>query len=200
MHALDCNVHAKTAATQLWRGGFSQPTKESLDSHVAYIHWSTACYEEGLSIFLHLCDKGGTDCRILALDEHTGHVCHAASVTISGLFSSLSPGMRQSTCACILTAIRKTCALILKPYLCNQDIAVNAAINVGAALHANKTVLLGVVEPMSCPPGPDQALQLVGLHPDELIHSLVAPDVQALPSQLHCTPCSRFTVHRMQLT
>ena len=81
MHALDCNVDAKTAATQLWRGGFSQPTKESLDSHVAYIHWSTACYEESLSIFLHLCDKRGTDCRTPALDEHTGHVCHAASVT-----------------------------------------------------------------------------------------------------------------------
>jgi len=115
MHALDCNVHAKTAATQLWRGGFSQPTKESLDSHVAYIHWSTACYEESLSIFLHLCDKRGTDCRTPALDEHTGHVCHAASVTISGLFSSLSPGMRQSTCACILTAIHRTCGLILGP-------------------------------------------------------------------------------------
>ena len=42
-----------------------------------------------------------------------------------------------------------------------------------------------MVEPMACPASPDNALKLIGLHPDDLVHSLVAPQFQTLPTQLH---------------
>ena len=39
---------------------------------------------------------------------------------------------------------------------------------------------------MPSPSSPDYALQLVRLYPDDLLNSLVAPDLEALPAQLHC--------------
>ena len=42
-----------------------------------------------------------------------------------------------------------------------------------------------VVQPVAGAARPNQALQLVGLHPDQLVHALVAPDLQALAAQLH---------------
>lgn len=46
-----------------------------------------------------------------------------------------------------------------------------------------------LVEPMTSAAGADEALQLVGLHPNELVYSLVAPDLKALSSEFHGTPC-----------
>lgn len=46
-----------------------------------------------------------------------------------------------------------------------------------------------LVEPVAGAAGADEALQLVGLHPDELIDALIAPYLQALPPQLHRPPC-----------
>ena len=94
--------------------------------------------------------------------------------------------------------IRETACLNSKgkeQHLADEDIAVEAAVDVGAALHADQAVLLGVVEPVAGAPCADEPLQLVCLHPDQLIHSLVAPDLQALAAELHRAPCSRHTNH-----
>ena len=48
------------------------------------------------------------------------------------------------------------------------------------ALVPHQAVLLAVVEPVACPASDSEALQDVGLHPDELINPLVAPPVQQL--------------------
>ena len=46
-----------------------------------------------------------------------------------------------------------------------------------------------MVKPMASPPSPDDALKLVGLHPDHLIHPLITPQTQALSTQFHCSSC-----------
>ena len=59
--------------------------------------------------------------------------------------------------------------------LCNQNITVKIAVDLGAALHTNKAVLLAVVQPVPSAASSDQALQLICLHPDQLIDTLVPP-------------------------
>lgn len=45
-----------------------------------------------------------------------------------------------------------------------------------------------LVEPMASAAGANEALKLVGLHPNEFVYSLVAPDLKALSSEFHGTP------------
>ena len=47
---------------------------------------------------------------------------------------------------------------------------------------------LGVVDPVAGAPRADDALELVGLDPQQLLHELVAPQVQALAPELHRAP------------
>ena len=46
-------------------------------------------------------------------------------------------------------------------------------------------MLFAVVEPVASATGANDALQLVGLHPDELVAALVVPLLEALSSQFH---------------
>ena len=73
-------------------------------------------------------------------------------------------------------------------HLSNDHITVHVAVDVRGAFHADQAVLLGVVEPVAGAARANQALQLVDLDPDQLVHSLVAPDVQALSAQFHGPP------------
>ena len=53
----------------------------------------------------------------------------------------------------------------------------------GASTH--QAVLLAMVQPVPGPPGSDDALQLVRLHPDQLVYPVVPPQLETLPAQLH---------------
>ena len=57
-------------------------------------------------------------------------------------------------------------------------IAVHIPVDFGVPFDADKTVLLGVVEPVAGPPCPDDPLELVGLYPYNLLDSLVAPNLE----------------------
>ena len=59
--------------------------------------------------------------------------------------------------------------------------------NVRIPLYSYKTVLLGVIEPMTCPASYDQPMQLIGLDPNQLINAFVPPFGQAFSPQLHCS-------------
>mmetsp|Transcript_38175 Transcript_38175/g.61807 ORF Transcript_38175/g.61807 Transcript_38175/m.61807 type:complete len:266 (+) Transcript_38175:703-1500(+) len=69
----------------------------------------------------------------------------------------------------------------------NNDVAINVAIDVWIALDANEAVLLGMIDPVTRAACSDDALQLIGLHPHNLVYPLVPPDSQAFTSCLHCT-------------
>ena len=56
--------------------------------------------------------------------------------------------------------------------------------------HPHQTVLLPVVEPVASASSADQPLQLVGLHPYDLIHALIAPQSEALSAELHGPACA----------
>ena len=47
-------------------------------------------------------------------------------------------------------------------------------------------MLLGVVDPVSSAPGSNDALELIGLDPEELLDKPVPPDVEQLAAELHC--------------
>ena len=47
------------------------------------------------------------------------------------------------------------------------------------AADPDEAVLLRVVQPVPRAPGADEALELVRLHPQDLLHALVAPDLHA---------------------
>lgn len=83
------------------------------------------------------------------------------------------------------------------PWAClgDQHVAIHVAVDGRVPLDAHQAVLLGVVQPVAGAPGADQALQLVGLHPHQLVHALVAPDLQALAAQLHGAPCRNHSHH-----
>ena len=49
--------------------------------------------------------------------------------------------------------------------LCYDDITVHSLVDLGFPLDSHQAVLLGVVDPVTCPSSPDEALQLVGLDP-----------------------------------
>ena len=70
-------------------------------------------------------------------------------------------------------------------YLGYDDVAIQSPVQGQVSLHAHQAVLLPVVEPVAGPPCPDDPLQLVGLDPDYLVHPLIAPELEALPAQLH---------------
>jgi hypothetical protein len=53
------------------------------------------------------------------------------------------------------------------------------------AFHSDEAVLFAVVQPMARPPRADDALQLVGLDPDDLVDALVAPQFEALAPEFH---------------
>jgi hypothetical protein len=49
----------------------------------------------------------------------------------------------------------------------------------------HKAVLLAVVHPVTCSTRSDDSLQLIGLHPNDLINAFIAPQLETLPTQLH---------------
>jgi hypothetical protein len=73
-----------------------------------------------------------------------------------------------------------------RPHLGNDDVTVKAAVQLEVALLADEAGLLAVVEPVAGSTCADNALQLVRLHPDQLVHALVPPQLEALASELHC--------------
>lgn len=71
----------------------------------------------------------------------------------------------------------------------HDDVTVEAAVEDEVALGSDQTVLLAVVQPVSCPSGADNSLELVRLHPDDFVHPLVTPEFKALSAELHGSPC-----------
>jgi hypothetical protein len=65
----------------------------------------------------------------------------------------------------------------------------NTPVDLRPALVAHKAVLLAVVEPVARPACDVEAPQAVGLDPDQLVHTFVAPLVQQLTTQLQRTAC-----------
>jgi hypothetical protein len=59
------------------------------------------------------------------------------------------------------------------------------ALVVDLSLQPDEHVLLCVVQPVSCASGPDDTLQLISLHPDDLINTSVSPVAQAFAANLH---------------
>jgi len=49
----------------------------------------------------------------------------------------------------------------------------------------HKAMLLAVVQPVTCSTRSDDSLQLIRLHPYDLINAFVTPQLEALPTQLH---------------
>lgn len=72
-------------------------------------------------------------------------------------------------------------------HLGNDNVAVEAAIDAWIPLHSHQTVLLAVIEPVSSSSRSNYPLQLISLHPDYFVDSLVAPQLQALPAKFHGT-------------
>ena len=70
------------------------------------------------------------------------------------------------------------------PHFRDKRIAVHVLVTFRVPLDSDQAVLLGMVEPVPGAAGPDDALELVCLDPDQLLHELVAPDVEALHPQL----------------
>jgi hypothetical protein len=46
-------------------------------------------------------------------------------------------------------------------------------------------MFLAMVQPMTCSTSSDNPLQLIGLHPDNLINTLISPKLQAFSAQFH---------------
>lgn len=46
-------------------------------------------------------------------------------------------------------------------------------------------MLLAVVQPVTCSTCSDDSLQLIGLHPYDLINAFVTPKLEAFPTQFH---------------
>jgi hypothetical protein len=74
-------------------------------------------------------------------------------------------------------------------YLRHHNIALNIAVDGWVAFDTHKAMLLGVVQPVTCATSPNQAMQLVRFDPNQLIHAVIAPDLQAFSSKLHSTTC-----------
>jgi hypothetical protein len=49
----------------------------------------------------------------------------------------------------------------------------------------HKAMFFSMVQPMTCSTSSDNPLQLIGLHPDNLINTLISPKLQALSAQFH---------------
>lgn len=60
-------------------------------------------------------------------------------------------------------------------------------VEVRFSLDTNEAVLFTMVQPVACPACTDEPVQLIGLHPDQLINSVIAPDLQTFSTQLHST-------------
>jgi len=50
---------------------------------------------------------------------------------------------------------------------------------------AHQAVFLPVVQPVTCTACPNDALQLICLHPDNFIYPFITPEVQTFSAQLH---------------
>mmetsp|Transcript_52845 Transcript_52845/g.86285 ORF Transcript_52845/g.86285 Transcript_52845/m.86285 type:complete len:412 (-) Transcript_52845:211-1446(-) len=72
-------------------------------------------------------------------------------------------------------------------HLTHDHITVQIPVELWVAFDANQTVFLRVIDPVSSASCPDDALQLIGLHPDDLFNPFVSPEFEALPRQLHST-------------
>lgn len=55
----------------------------------------------------------------------------------------------------------------------------------GEVLCTDEAMLFGMVEPMSCPTGPNEPLRLPNFDPHELVDPVVTPMTEELPTQLH---------------
>lgn len=60
----------------------------------------------------------------------------------------------------------------------NNDISVNISIDFRVTLHSNKAMLLTVVKPVACATCSNDSLKLIGLHPNDLLYTLVTPKFQ----------------------
>mmetsp|Transcript_73326 Transcript_73326/g.218871 ORF Transcript_73326/g.218871 Transcript_73326/m.218871 type:complete len:422 (-) Transcript_73326:1081-2346(-) len=69
--------------------------------------------------------------------------------------------------------------------LTDDDIAVQVPVQFGVPLDTDEAVLLGVVDPVTSSAGANDSLQLVRLHPNDLLYPLVPPDAEAVACQLH---------------
>jgi hypothetical protein len=49
----------------------------------------------------------------------------------------------------------------------------------------HKAVFLAVVQPVTCSTCSDDSLQLISLHPYDLVNTFVTPKLEAFPTQLH---------------
>ncbi len=78
------------------------------------------------------------------------------------------------------------------PHLSHNYITVNPFIEQlrsRLALDADQAMLLTVIKPMACTTRSNNPLQLVGLHPYQLIHSFIILLFKALAAQLHRPSC-----------
>lgn len=48
-----------------------------------------------------------------------------------------------------------------------------------------QAMLLAVIQPVACSASANNALQLIGFHPDNLVDSFVAPELKALSPKFH---------------
>lgn len=48
-----------------------------------------------------------------------------------------------------------------------------------------QAVFFPMIEPVAGPPGPNDPLQLVGLHPNQFVDAVIAPKLEALAPELH---------------
>ena len=71
----------------------------------------------------------------------------------------------------------------------DYHVAVDVAVDLRVAFEAHEAVFLGVVEPVAGSACPDDALELVGFDPDYFLDAFVAPELEALAAELHCSAC-----------
>ncbi|GER43667.1 hypothetical protein STAS_20536 [Striga asiatica] len=70
----------------------------------------------------------------------------------------------------------------------NNDISVDISIHLRISFYSNKAMLFAVVEPMARSARSDNPLELIGLHPYYLLHTLVTPKLQAAQSSFAFDP------------
>lgn len=68
----------------------------------------------------------------------------------------------------------------------HYDVRVESSIQIlWIPLHTDQTVLFAVIEPMTGSARSNDSLQLIGLDPNDFVHSFVAPQFQTLSAQFH---------------
>ena len=112
---------------------------------------------------------------------------------------------RREGCECDVSRPSFSTAHLIWLVACLSDLGhyhvhIDPSVHRQVPLHSHQTVLLAVVEPVACAAGTNETLELVGLDPDQLVHSLVAPESEALPAKLHGTAWERAERERERVS